>query len=225
MMVCDEQQANCTVAPSTSQIRPTTTYTTTVATTMAITAQPCATTDLEGYTRYLINVTTAGSSRIGALTVNTSIAHGAANEVDLWLESPSGTRVALLNTDRGAGVNIRATFADTAVANSTTLTGTTALDATYTLVKPDGTLANFASEPGNGTWALLACDRTSNGTNGNITGAELVITSATNAQSVNAPWTYTLANTTNQDNVTRRIQFWAKDAAGNVSNAQNTTPS
>jgi len=223
MMVCDEQQANCAIASTTSQIRPTTTYTTTVATTMAIAAQPCATTDLEGYTRYPINVTTAGTSRIGALTVNTSIAHGAANEVDVWLESPSGTRVALLNTDRGAGVNIRATFADTAVASSTTLTGTTALGATYKLVKPDGTLADFASEPGNGTWALLACDRTSNGTNGNIIGAELVITSATNDQSVNAPWTFTLANTANQDNVTRRIQFWAKDAAGNVSNAQNTT--
>jgi alpha-tubulin suppressor-like RCC1 family protein len=223
MMVCDEQQANCTIAPSSSQIRPTTTYTTTVATSMAIAAQPCATTDLESYTRYPITVTGVGTSRIGALTVNTSIAHGAANEVDVWLESPSGTRVALLNSERGAGVNIRATFADTAVASSTTLTGTTALGATYKLVKPDGSLANFGGQPGNGTWTLLACDRTSNGTNGNILGAELVMTSATSAQSVSAPWTYTLANTANQDNVTRRIQFWAKDAAGNVSNAQNTT--
>jgi hypothetical protein len=164
-----------------------------------------------------------GTSRIGALTVNTSIAHGAANEVDVWLESPSGTRVALLNSERGAGVNIRASFTDNAIANSAVLTGTTALDAPYQRVNSDGTLADFVGEPSNGMWALLACDRTSNGTNGNITGAELVMTSATIAQSINAPWTYTLANTANQDNVARRIQFWAQDAAGNVSNAQNTT--
>ncbi|MCX6016533.1 MAG: hypothetical protein NT020_13240, partial [Chloroflexales bacterium] len=47
--------------------------------------------------------------------------------------------------------------------------------------------------------------------------------SAPISQSINAPWTFTLANTANQDNITRRIQYWAQDTAGNVSTAQNTT--
>ncbi|MCX6016532.1 MAG: hypothetical protein NT020_13235 [Chloroflexales bacterium] len=123
MIVCDEQQANCKITPSTNQISTSTTYTTTIGNTMAITAQPCATTDIEAYTRYPISINSAGTSRIVSLTVNTTIAHGTANEVDLWLESPSGTRVALLNSDRNDGINIRASFADATMTNSTTLTG------------------------------------------------------------------------------------------------------
>lgn len=223
VVICDEQQSTCDTVAGSTTLQSTNTYTATVSSAMNITAQPCAATDVGDYTRYPITFTDADTNRVGTMTVKTTVSHAAANEVQLWLESPGGTRVALVTSDRTAAVNMRAHFVDDALASSTTLTGTVATNATYRTVKPDGLLADFVAEPINGTWALLACDRTVNGASGQIVDAQLVVNSVATLRSVNAPWTYTLAQTAGQDNVPRQLRWWAKDAFSNVSTAQTMT--
>lgn len=222
MVICDEQQASCDTIAGTTTLRTTTAYTATVSTNTAITAQPCAATDVGDYTRYPVTFTDTSNDRVGIMTVNATVSHGASQEINLWLESPSGTRVPLLISDRTAAVNIRAQFADSEVASSTTLTGTITTNAAYRAVKPDGALSDFVAEPINGTWALLACDRMANGANGQIVSAQLNVTSLANLRSADAPWSYTLAQTAAQDNVARQLRWWVKDANGNVSTAQTT---
>jgi hypothetical protein len=151
------------------------------------------------------------------MTVSATIAHPAAQEVDLWLQSPSGTRVPLLTSTRGVASNLRVIFADDATSTSATLLGATGLADAYDRVRPDGNLDILNGEAGNGTWKLLACDRNSNSTTGSINNAQLVIQTSGAARHQGAAWSGTLANTTGQDGVARRVRFWAVDSVGNVS--------
>lgn len=216
---CDDQQANCrAVTPSGGSIAVTATYTTTVSSpSTAIAAQPCNATSFDDYTVYPITVTNVANGRVDSVTVSATIAHAAAQEVDLWVQSPSGTRVPLLTTPRGAANNLRVTFADDATSATTTLLGATGLSDAYDRVRPDGSLTLLSGEAGSGTWKLLACDRNTNATTGSIDNAQLVIKTSGAARHQGAAWSTVLANTTAQDGVARRVRFWAVDSVGNVS--------
>lgn len=219
---CDEQQADCrTIAPSDGLLTQTTSYTTSVTSPVtAIAAQPCDATAFDAYTVYPVTVTNVADGRVDTVTVNTTLAHAAAQDIDLWLQSPSGTRVALLTSTRIATTNVRATFDDSAIRTTTSISGTTALSAVYTIVRPDGVLSTFTGEAAAGTWRLLACDRNTDGVTGTINNAQLTIATRSAARHQQADWNLTLANTAGQDNVARTIQFWSVDGAGNVSNAR-----
>jgi subtilisin-like proprotein convertase family protein len=219
---CDEQQADCrTIAPNdmadteiisatTSVVRPVT----------PITAKPCNATSFDAYTTYPITVNNEADVRVSKVTVNTTLVHTAAQDIDLWLQSPSGTRVALLKSTRMATTNVRAIFDDAALQPTTSISGTTALDAPYVTVRPDGVLATFSDEVAWGTWLLLACDRNTDGVTGSINNAQLTITTHGATRHQQADWNVTLANTAGQDNVARTIQLWSVDGVGNVSNAR-----
>ncbi|MCX6015502.1 MAG: proprotein convertase P-domain-containing protein [Chloroflexales bacterium] len=216
---CDDQQAVCTsITPIGGAIATTAIYTTTVSSpSTAIAAQPCNATSFEGYTAYPIAVTNVADGRVDSLSVSTTIAHTAAQEVDLWLQSPSGTRVQLLTVTRGSASNLRVTFADDAISTTATLLGNTGLSDAYRRVHPDGDIATFSGEAGSGTWKLLACDRNTNGTTGTINNAQMVIHTSGAARHRAAVWSTLVANTNGQDGITRRVRFMAIDSVGKVS--------
>ena len=219
---CDEQQADCrTIVPSDNALTETASYTTSVTSPVtAIAAKPCEATAVDAYTVYPITVTNVANGRVATVTLSTTLAHAAAQDIDLWLQSPSGTRVALLTSTRTPTTNVRSTFDDSAIRTTTSISGTTALSDAYTIVRPDGVLATFIGEAATGTWRLLACDRNTDGVTGTINNAQLTIATRSAARHQQADWNITLANTAGQDNVARTIQFWSVDGAGNVSNAR-----
>ena len=219
---CDEQQADCrTIVPSDNALTQTASSTTSVTSPLtAIAAKPCDATAFDAYTVYPINVTNVADGRVDTVTLNTTLAHAAAQDIDLWLQSPSGTRVALLTSTRNQTTNVRATFDDSATRTTQTISGTITLGAAYAIVRPDGALATFTGEAAAGTWRLLACDRNTDGVTGSINNADLTIATRTAARHQQADWNITLANTAGQDNVARTIQFWSVDGVGNVSNAR-----
>jgi alpha-tubulin suppressor-like RCC1 family protein/subtilisin-like proprotein convertase family protein len=219
---CDEQQADCrTIVPSDNALTQTASSTKSVTSPVtAIAAQPCDATAFDAYTVYPITVTNVADGRVDTVTLNTTLAHAAAQDIDLWLQSPSGTRVALLTSTRTATTNVRAMLDDSAIRTTTSISGTTALSDAYTLVRPDGVLSTFTGEAAAGTWRLLACDRNTDGVTGTINNAQLTIATRSAARHQLADWNLTLANTAGQDNVARTVQFWSVDGAGNVSNAR-----
>ncbi len=219
---CDEQQADCrTIVPSDNALTQTASSTTSVTSPVtAIAANPCNATAFDAYTIYPITVTNVADGRVATVTLRTTLAHAAAQDIDLWLQSPSGTRVALLTSTRNQTTNVRATFDDSATRTTQTISGTVALNSAFAIVHPDGELSTFTGEAAAGTWRLLACDRNTDGITGSINNADLTIATRTAARHQQADWNITLANTAGQDNVARTVQFWSVDGVGNVSNAR-----
>ncbi|NBU65079.1 MAG: hypothetical protein EBS29_11355, partial [Chloroflexia bacterium] len=84
-------------------------------------------------------------------------------------------------------------------------------------------LALFSGEPLNGTWQLLACDRNENSTQSTIESWSLTLTSAGTTVSTNAPWSYTVKDTANQDNVMRTLMLWSIDSTNNASSWRTVT--
>lgn len=222
LVVCDEQQSTCTSLDDTTSNATTQTTIVTNTTSMNITAQPCSATAIDNYTVYPLTISGNSATRIRSVQLNATIAHPAAQELDLYLQSPAGTRVALLRTIRAATTNLRVAFDDSATQTTSTLSGTLALSGAFSAIRPDESLATFANESRNGTWQLLACDRTTNGANGVINSASIRIISDVAAKSQATPWSYTLQNTANQDGIVRKLQFWATDDNRNVSTARAT---
>jgi len=220
LVVCDEQQSTCTTIDDTTSNATTQTTIVTNTTSMNITAQPCGATAIDNYTVYPLTISGNSATRIRSVQLNATIAHPAAQELDLYLQSPAGTRVALLRTIRAATTNLRVAFDDSATQTTSTLSGTLALSGAFSAIRPDESLATFANESRNGTWQLLACDRTANGANGVINSASIRIISDVAAKSQATPWSYTLQNTANQDGIVRKLQFWATDDNRNVSTAR-----
>jgi hypothetical protein len=135
----------------------------------------------------------------------------------LWLQSPSGTRIALLTSNRTSPTtNLNAQFTDNGTIGTAALTN--ALSGAPVQVRADGTLATFAGEPVNGTWQLLACD---NGGSSVSTLTQWGMTIATSSipTSRNTLWKYTLKNTANQDGIMRNLVVLAIDKAKNASAA------
>ena len=220
LVICDEQQSTCTTLDDTTSSATTQTNIFTNTTSMNITAQPCSATAIDNYTAYPINVTGNSPTRIRSVQLNATIAHPAAQELDLYLQSPAGTRVALLRTIRAATTNLRVAFDDSATQLTSTISGTMSLSGAFTAIRPDNSLATFANESRNGTWQLLACDRTTNSANGVINSASIRIISDVAAKSQATQWSYTLQDTANQDGIVRKLQFWGTDDNRNVSTAR-----
>jgi hypothetical protein len=224
VMVCDEQVGGCENA--TQSVLPTTTtvYSTTATTTVPISVQPCAANDVDSYTAYPVTVTNGGIQRVTTVSVDTTVAHDAVHEVDLWVRSPSGTLVPLWNaTTRNVATNLVAHFDDDATDSTLNITGTTVLTSTMADIRPDGKLTTFAGEPINGTWNVLACDRNSNQVQGSITAVQLNFTTSAIAVNQAIPWTYTLVNTANSSGTLRNLLVWAVDQAGNNGPSQRVS--
>lgn len=92
---------------------------------------------------------------IGATTVG--IDHTFAADLDIYLESPLGTRVELSTDNGGAGNNFCQTVFDDAA--GTSITSVVAADAPFTGVfAPEGLLSALAGEVGDGEWRLVVSD-------------------------------------------------------------------
>jgi cysteine-rich repeat protein len=105
-----------------------------------------------------VTVTGAGAY-VWDVDVTVDIAHPRADEIDLFLTSPSGRRIDLVTDVGGGNVDLYrgTTFDDQA--------GTPVSDATlptspapFTVVVPEGALGAFVGEPPNGTWTLTVVD-------------------------------------------------------------------
>ena len=122
-----------------------------------------------------IDVTGLGT-RVLAATATVTITHSNSSHLDLFLTSPTGTRIDLA-TDIGNGLaNLyqSTTFDDRAedpISDTMLPPSGTALGA----VIPEGALGAFLGEDPNGTWTLTVADDTG-GTTGSLTGWQLSLT-------------------------------------------------
>jgi hypothetical protein len=219
--VCDENAAVCdygiTVNPTVNQ----SVITGTLSMATEVTAQPCDSTDRGNYTALPIRISAAAQQqRVSHVVVEAQVTSQAAQELNLWLQSPSGTFTPLLTSSRLNTVNIHPRFMDSAIADTTSLTSTVDITGSATDVKPDGNLALLNGEPMNGTWQLLACDRNENNTRSTINNWTITLTSAGTSVSTNAPWSYTVKNTADQDNVMRILKIRSIDSSNNASNSR-----
>ena len=218
--VCDESQPTCDFGTTTNPTTEQSVISNTVTLAQEVTAQPCAATEFASYTMLPNTISTAApQARVGSLTVDVNATSLAANELNLWLQSPSGTLTPLMTSVRSGMVNFNSQFSDSANTTTASLIGTTSITGTATLVKSDGLLSRFGGEPVNGTWQLLACDRNENSTRTTINQWKITLTSSGNSVSNNAPWTYTVKNTANIDNQLRILNIYALDNYNNLSPA------
>ncbi len=217
LVICDESQADCNVASIAGALSQTTPYTGTVTSPQAISAGPCGATLPSDYTAYAITLAAPASARVDNLQLAVRVAHDESHDVNLWLRSPSGTRVALVTSTRATGSNVVAQFADNATRASTAISGTTAIDATYLSIQPDMPLATFHNESLAGIWHVLACDRDGADPSGTLTSATLTIQSQSPARHQNAVWQHTISSTESLDGSVRHFSAWARDSVGNVS--------
>lgn len=215
LTICDDSAVECDTVSATTTNSTTQSYTTSNMTQTAITAKPCKELDFSSYTVYPLTQSVPSTARVSTVDVEVRIAHDSAQNIDLWLRSPSGTRVALVNSTRAPMLNLVAHFSDenTILTSSLPVSSTTA--ATPTEVHPDGTLATFIGEPVNGAWAVLACNRTTSPI-GTFVSSTLHITSQTPPHNTNSSWNYALPNISELDGVVRSYSIWARDGAGNV---------
>jgi DNA gyrase/topoisomerase IV subunit A len=71
-------------------------------------------------------------------------------------------------------------------------------------------------EPINGTWQLLGCDRNEDSMQSTINQWTLTFEQATTAVSSGAPWSYTLKDSDNEDNILRVLKIRGIDASDNT---------
>ncbi|WP_159950943.1 MBG domain-containing protein [Polaribacter septentrionalilitoris] len=101
----------------------------------------------------IINV--PDSFTIGDVNITINISHTWNSDLDIYLISPTGTRVELSTDNGGNGNNYTATFDD---ASSNTLpTSNTTINGTYV---PEGNLSDFNTENSAGNWTLEVTDDT-----------------------------------------------------------------
>jgi hypothetical protein len=216
LTVCDESQIACDTVDVTTITATTQSYTATQNLATAIDAQPCSALDFSDYTVYPLPQTAPATARVSDIAVEVRISHASAQQVELWLRSPSGTRVALVTSTRAAMTNMVAAFSDRNTTATTALQGSIATTASPVQVRPDGTLTTMVGETVNGTWAILACNRTASPL-GAFVSSRLEITSQSQPRTINSTWEYTLNDTANLDGVVRTYSMWARDMAGNLS--------
>ena len=218
VVICDEQIGGCTTAQQATLPKVTNIYSTTTTATMPITVRPCAAHTVDEYTDYPIAVSNGGINRVSTLSIDTVLSHSQVSDAELWLRSPSGTKVALWNSSvRNNAQNLVVRFDDTASATTSAITGTTALTSTLTALRPDGSLATFAGEPINGNWDLLLCNRSASNQQGSVISAQLNFTAQVNAVNTPTQWSYALQDTANLASSRRRLRIYAIDGAKNTS--------
>ncbi|MFN5935754.1 MAG: RCC1 domain-containing protein, partial [Roseiflexaceae bacterium] len=216
LTVCDESEIACDTIDAATVTATTQTYTATQTLNTPIDAQPCSALNFSDYTVYPLPQTAPATARVTDIAVEVRISHASAQHVELWLRSPSGTRVALVTSTRAAMTNLVAVFSDNNTTATTALQGTIATTASPVQVHPDGALTTLVGESVNGTWAILACNRTASPL-GAFVSSRLSITSQSQPRTINSTWAYTLSNTENLDGVVRTYSMWARDTAGNLS--------
>ncbi|MFM7677835.1 MAG: proprotein convertase P-domain-containing protein, partial [Roseiflexaceae bacterium] len=209
LTICDESEIACNTVDAAAVTATTQTYTATQTLNTPIDAQPCSALDFSDYTVYPLPQTAPATARVTDITVEVRISHASAQHVELWLRSPSGTRVALVTSTRAAMTNLVAQFGDANTAATTVLQGSIATTASPVRVRPDGALTTLVGESVNGTWAILACNRTASPL-GTFVSSSLNITAQSQPRTINSPWEYTLSNTENLDGVVRTYSMWAR---------------
>jgi hypothetical protein len=223
--VCDEALgtcANASIAAGTqTALAP---ITATVSANQIIGSAPCATTDFSDYDSIELTQADAGrTDRIASLSVAVNATGAAADTLNMWLQSPSGTIVPLLTSRRTAGTNLRAVFSDDHIATTDVLSGTFDMASDPILVQPDGQLSTLVGEPVNGAWNLIACDQIADSTQTTITEWAISFTPEAPLISTNAPWIYTLQKTADIDNALRVLNIRGIDAANNSSPTRSMT--
>jgi hypothetical protein len=213
--VCDQSQALCEFGSTTNPTINQSVITGTATTDTQVTCKNASTAD---YTSIPIAISGGtNDQRLSSVTVDVKVTSTAANELDLWLRSPSGTLTPLMTSLRPSMVNLLARFDDNAVNATTSLTGMTDLTGNATAVKPDSALSLLNGEAVNGNWQLLACDRNTNNIISVINQWSITLNKSSSSVSTNARWSYTVKNTNNQDNITRKLTLWGVDAVNNTS--------
>jgi subtilisin-like proprotein convertase family protein len=122
------------------------------------------------------NSTISVSGSLGPIidvNVNLSITHTNVQHLDVYLVSPSGTKVELFTDVGGSGDNFINTTLDDQAAISITA-GSAPFTGTY---RPEGQLADFNGQSADGIWTLQVYDDTS-GTTGTLTAWSVIITTA-----------------------------------------------
>jgi hypothetical protein len=220
--LCDSQNDTCELATVSNSTTASTTYTPAATPNSTLAVGVCSETEFADYSRFGLSQTTANASaRVQSIAVTVNATSAASQKITLWLQSPSGTRIPLLTSNRtSTTTNLNAQFTDSTTIATTTLDNATS--GSPVQVRADGTLGTIAGEPVNGTWLLLACDNGGSSAS-TLTQWGLTITSTTSPTSNNAPWSYALKNTANQDGVMRNLTMWAVDKAKNTSAPRELT--
>jgi len=220
--LCDSQNDVCELATVSNSTTASTTYTPAATPNSTLAVGVCSETEFADYSRFGLSQTTANASaRVQSIAVTVNATSAASQKITLWLQSPSGTRIPLLTSNRtSTTTNLNAQFTDSTTIATTTLGNATS--GSPVQVRADGTLGTIAGEPVNGTWLLLACDNGGSSAS-TLTQWGLTITSTTSPTSSNAPWSYALKNTANQDGIMRNLTIWAVDKAKNTSAPRELT--
>ncbi len=220
--ICDEQIDSCNLGTVTNPTVIQNTFTSPESTpNKTLSIKPCGQTELINYDRLLISQNAAPANlRISSLNVTVKVTSTATDQITLWLQSPSGTLVPLLINQRPATTNIYSQFRDDS--GNTSLPSVADFTQPPVSIRPNGQLSTLTGEPINGTWQLLGCDSGA-GSTSIINNWGIEFASASTPISQNAPWSYTLQQTDNLDNVRRNLVISAVDKASNISEAQEVS--
>jgi uncharacterized repeat protein (TIGR01451 family) len=154
-------------------------------------ATPCTTPLIRTFTSTATGVVT--DVNIGAL-----ITHAYRGDIRLTLQSPTGTRVQLVNGGNVSGDNYNVLLDDAATTTVNTTGNTTAHSTTappyQNTFRPNNALSAFNSETAAGTWQLEICDTFPSSDNGNFVRADLTLTAVTSYADLSM--TKTVSNTT-----------------------------
>lgn len=111
----------------------------------------CSSGDLESVFTY------SGTNPIADIDISVFIDHPYRANLEIEVESPTGTIVSLINSQGGSADHLEATFDDAAAGTISSVTHTldAAIDET---VQPVGSLSDFNGENPNGNWIIRICD-------------------------------------------------------------------
>jgi cysteine-rich repeat protein len=102
---------------------------------------------------------TGAGAYVWDVDVTVDIAHPRADEIDLFLTSPSGRRIDLVTDVGGGNVDLyRGTVFDDQAGMAVSDTTLPTSPEAFTAVVPEGALGAFVGEPPNGTWTLTVVD-------------------------------------------------------------------
>ena len=119
------------------------------------TVNPGTSISTSGNVTYTETINVPDSFTIGDVNITINISHTWNEDLDIYLISPTGTRVELSTDNGGNGDNYSATFDD--ASGNTLPTSNTTINGTFA---PEGNLSDFNTENSAGNWILEVTDDT-----------------------------------------------------------------
>jgi subtilisin-like proprotein convertase family protein len=118
-----------------------------------------------------------GGTVLSVRVLDLTVSHTACQDLDIYLVSPSGTRIELSTDNGGTGDDLAGVTFDDAAASAISTAGTAPISGTY---RPEQPLVTFAGEPAYGAWRLEVRDDAANVDIGRVRGFRLEVTATEN---------------------------------------------